>query len=629
MRLRGRQSVWLIGAGFAAAMSWALWPGAPNGTTVPAAMTSRAREDDHRALLAAAPRRPEAMPEAAPGAREVSAESSPPAASAIGGGGILEGEVRDAEGRPAKGVVVTALAPDEPLPPRGRDHTWYVSEAEIARAKARQPSAVSDAAGHYEIRGVPLGAEVTAAVHVTDRLDGRSTSATFSLAGERQRRDVALPEPGRLVVRVAGWRPGASRIGQITVLGPTGWSNSFDESVLAEGEWRIDGLRPGPYTVQIFPRGAPVETRSTEVPSNQRAVVEIALPSGRILDGLVVTETGEPIAGADVWWLGAQTIMGTTDGAGRFHFEGIAAEVGTLRVTDASGPMRGDHVARASRYVEGVAAGGPPMRIVLSPAPRVRARIVGLDPATRIGSLIVSRSIHAGDSARRLGDGRIETTLTNPLDPAMWVLTTPGFAPLVVEVGGPYPEATRDLGELRFDGGRTVAGEVRDVSGRAVAGATVRLTDKWADDEEQARQQTGADGAFRFELMPVRPIEVRVDAEGYPVHIVMLPVGRAGEQPKITLTRGGTLRIRVLDAEGAVVPGATVTFMPDGPRPYDVDYDRTRRSRTADADGFLEARLQARGHRIRADAPNDKRKGHVESVLVEEGGAASLEIRVR
>ena len=146
------------------------------------------------------------------------------------------------------------------------------------------------------------------------------------------------------------------------------------------------------------------------------------------------------------------------------------------------------------------------------------------------------------------------------------------------------------------------------------------------DDQER---QTAGDGTFRFELMPRRATEIRVNAPGYPVHILTLPAGPAGDEPTVTVSRGGTLSIRVLDAQGVAIPGAHVSFMPDGPRPYDVDYDKTSRSRSTDAAGALEVRLEARGHRIRAYDEKGKRKGVLESVVVEEGKAASIEIRVR
>src|SRR5207248_1634901 len=62
------------------------------------------------------------------------------------GGGVLEGEVRDAEGRPAAGATVTVLREGEPLPPRRLPHQWYVFADETAQAKAALPSGTTDAA---------------------------------------------------------------------------------------------------------------------------------------------------------------------------------------------------------------------------------------------------------------------------------------------------------------------------------------------------------------------------------------------------------------------------------------------------------------------------------------------------
>ena len=557
---------------------------------------------------------------------------APPAEAAAGAapsgpvvleGGILEGDVRDAAGHLWAGAVVTALEGDEPLPPRRKGYMWYVGDAPSAAAKARQPSAVCDAAGHYEIRGIPLAKELTAAIHASDRLDGRSEPVTFSQPGEKQRRDVQLPPAGSLWVKFVGRSALASGTGQITVRGPTGWFDSFADDEQKDGAWLVDGLRPGSYTIQIFPTDSAVETRVVEVRAGERTLLEIAPPAGRSLDGIVVDARGAPIWKASVWWIGAGTIMGESDEAGRFHFNGILDEVGALRVESDLNFRTGKVSGLARADLEGVVPGRDPARVVLSPAPRLVARIVGLDPATSVKPWVLSKAVTGGDAPRRVGDGRFDVRLTVPDVPTMWVLKAAGFAPLVLDVVGPYPGGTRDLGDLRFDTGRTIAGTVRDESGGAVAGATVLVAEKWLDEEHE----TGTDGSFRFEHVPDRATEIRVNTPGYPVHIVTLPAGPTGEQPTITLSHGGTLSIRVLDERGAEVPEARVTFVPDGPHPYDVDYDKTSRSRETDADGRLTVHLQARGHRV--SASEGRRTGRIESVVVKAGEATTIEIRIR
>ncbi len=536
-------------------------------------------------------------------------------------GGILEGKVRDAEGRLAAGVVVTALEPDEPPPPRRQGHMWYVGEADVAAAKARQRSAVSDGAGHYEIRGVPLATEMTAAVHVTDRLDGRSEPVTFSRSGERQRRDVEVPRAGSVLVTFVGRSVRSSPVGgQITFQGPTGWVESFDESNQKDGAWLVEGLRPGTYTIQMFPPDAPVESRGVEVRAGERTIVELSPPTGKSLDGIVVDPKGASVPNASVRWIGSGSILGETDAAGRFHFEGIVDDVGSLRVHSFGHGSKPEFV---QKELEGVVPGGDPVRVVLTPPPHVIARIVGLDPTTPVTMAVLSRRITTGHQSQPAGDGRVDVGLIESSVPTLLILKVAGFAPRIVDVVGPLPGGVSDLGDLSFDKGRTIVGVVRNERGAVVPGVTVLVAEKWLDEAHE----TSADGAFRFERMPDRATEVRVNAPGYPVHIIVIPAGPAGESPTITVTHGGTLTVRVVDDKGAAVGGASVSFAPDGPHPYDVDYDKTRRSGEADAEGSLRAQLQSRGHRI--SAYEGKRQGSIESVVVVEGESSSIELRIR
>jgi RNA polymerase sigma-70 factor (ECF subfamily) len=83
----------------------------------------------------------------------------------------------------------------------------------------------------------------------------------------------------------------------------------------------VDGLAPGPWLLTTD-RG---QTVALDLQPGQRQL-DVALPSGVHLDGIVVTAAGAPVAGADVWLscsirIGDGFVVTTTDGDGRFALD--------------------------------------------------------------------------------------------------------------------------------------------------------------------------------------------------------------------------------------------------------------------------------------------------------------------
>jgi hypothetical protein len=101
-----------------------------------------------------------------------------------------------------------------------------------------------------------------------------------------------------------------------------------------------------------------------------------------------------------------------------------------------------------------------------------------------------------------------------------------------------------------------VHGKVLDHSGTPVAGATV-----WADQAHQVRKAVSdAEGIFRITDLKPGPLEVVVYKDGYALGgamgIVQGPV-----EVSITLAVPASVRVRVRDPEGNLVPGATLRKM--------------------------------------------------------------------
>jgi len=83
----------------------------------------------------------------------------------------------------------------------------------------------------------------------------------------------------------------------------------------------VDDLAPGPWLLTTD-RG---QTVAVDLQPGQR-LLDVAIPPGVHLDGIVVTTTGAPVAGADVWLscsirIGDGFVVATTDGDGHFVFD--------------------------------------------------------------------------------------------------------------------------------------------------------------------------------------------------------------------------------------------------------------------------------------------------------------------
>jgi hypothetical protein len=137
----------------------------------------------------------------------------------------------------------------------------------------------------------------------------------------------------------------------------------------------------------------------------------------------------------------------------------------------------------------------------------------------------------------------------------VYAACTPGGAPLPL---GPVAldgvVLDRDV-TVTLPPERTIEGRVTDEAGVPLRGVRVSASRGKRITYDVAR--TGADGRFRLGRLDQRPFDVVVEA----------PLGfltpeprraRAGDDIEIRLSRGRTATVTVVDANGTVVPGATV-----------------------------------------------------------------------
>lgn len=118
-----------------------------------------------------------------------------------------------------------------------------------------------------------------------------------------------------------------------------------------------------------------------------------------------------------------------------------------------------------------------------------------------------------------------------------------------------------------FDDDAAIFGQVVDLDGNAVAGATIELRSGPARVQRQAgalaseaEATATSDGSGTFRVGPVTslPVRVRAFAEGYAA--TEREVGTAQVEIRLELDRGGNLELEVVDVEGNQVAGATAVF---------------------------------------------------------------------
>ena len=121
-----------------------------------------------------------------------------------------------------------------------------------------------------------------------------------------------------------------------------------------------------------------------------------------------------------------------------------------------------------------------------------------------------------------------------------------GFAPVVLQLDPLTAGERRELGKVRFTKGVTMSGTVRDESGAPIEGAHVVAS----GDGARGEAVTDAEGRFRVPNLRRDVRRIGVAADGYVKRIQWLTEGAALDGVAITLTTGGIVAGRLLDADG-------------------------------------------------------------------------------
>ena len=205
---------------------------------------------------------------------------------------------------------------------------------------------------------------------------------------------------------------------RVSVVGETGGPPSSgggsSEALVTDidGRFEVEGLAPGKLKVSVEHADYTERTESVELKEGGSSV-EIALSRGSSLGGVVLSETGQPMAGADVALEGANAPAGgfgsgdsaATDASGRFRFDHLSPGRYTLR---ASVP------AQTTEPVEAVLVAGDSkddVLLVLAGGATIHGVVSGLSELLRAAvSVSSSGPREYWASARTGADGRFELT---------------------------------------------------------------------------------------------------------------------------------------------------------------------------------------------------------------------------
>jgi len=443
-----------------------------------------------------------------------------PAALAPFTGRIVSSE----DGQPVVGAEVTFLAPEGATSVRsGPDGRFRlvpsrVGPHQLAAVLAEGFVPFGPAWGQSPIRLVapaPAGTpELVVPLDPEVRLSGRVEAA-----------DGGAPIAGATVaLRVPGAQPG--------LLGPerswtTDAQGAFSGGAPPEGlvVAHAAGFASAAEPLRGSGRTRTVTLRLSRLPEDA--------PPDRVLAGRVVEANGVPVPDAVVT-LGAGHGRGrggnailpppvTTDGQGRFRFEGVPAQLGWAQAS--AGDLLSDRVA--------VEAGTTEVELTVRPGGVLAGRVLHADgrPATAFALQLVR--LRRPEPARTLSivdpEGRWEV---RGLSAGAWelqALSADSGPSDRVRVDLPATPAARVEKDIRLRTGRGLQGVVKDAnSQQPVPGARVAMESSPGEDSVLVRTGTftGPDGRFSLEGLPDTPVSVAVEADGYNRRIVTLPRGR-------------------------------------------------------------------------------------------------------
>ncbi|HEU4395657.1 MAG TPA: carboxypeptidase-like regulatory domain-containing protein, partial [Planctomycetota bacterium] len=435
--------------------------------------------------------------------------------------GIVEGQVRDADGRPMAGFTVAVWEVDgtggESSAPatdvEGRFRAEGVSPGKSRRVMAWGPGARGESTP-FAIGPGETVRDVTVVV-----------AARTGIAGTVRTRDGSPLVDAR--IHIVNGLGGMLSSMPLEMLGHFGGETRF---LAADGSFRAENLEPGEYAIVVFARGcAPIVVPEVAVEAGAMTEgIEIVLAAGRRLEGRVVDGDGNPLRDARVYLVqhpvGLRTdalLRQVTGEDGRFALSDLAE--GTVELI-----IRGPGRPQVRRTVE---TGARDLVVVLEDGLRVAGTVVDAATGSGIpGVRVVVKPVGAehdvfGFLADRLEVHRAQTDArgafsVEDLASGSFVVVV-GRGPLADGAASDYAPlevkgvkaGTEDL-RLELTRGLAISGRLVDPEGRPVperfhVEASPFGQDGRREHRKRVEAGTGEEGAFRVAGLPAGEYELR------------------------------------------------------------------------------------------------------------------------
>lgn len=488
---------------------------------------------------------PSAVPDAAPrrvvGTQPAQTTAADPVPAVVeiddaplpeGATATIRGTVRDDLGRPIVGAGVTAFM----------DYAFVNQDLQVPGGNATSRTDGSYAIGDLD-PSIVWRLEATADGHVAGRtanavaLSARRLDATY---------DFVLTRHGSIEVTAAD--AAGSPVPCTVRVVPFGGADVWG--------LREDSVPPGRWRVLVETQGFAGESRVVQVVAGAPTRAEFRLTDEVQITGTFLDSDGAPLAKREVVAIVADASLPPYDGTAVTAADGSFRIRGLRRTLYALAPAEVDLVVDAPETVAAPASG---VRLQVRDESKVTFRLVypagypEADRSAEVHVVVTALGTESTPSPRWDGDtGTVRVPGGEDVGLAITVLHCLTVHRRVSVRAGELA----DIGDVRPEPARDIAGRVVDAHGDPVAQALVLHTEGGL-----GRRAVSDDGGrFTVERLPRADTTIDVEARGFVTVRVPCPVD--GTYPlTVTLSPGGALWVRCETKAGEATPFAAIRLL--------------------------------------------------------------------